>query len=164
MRKPARLGAVSAATVLLSIGLTGTAQADNPVRETFEHSATVTVSDLCAFPVTIDISVAGFALTSIGKSGSSQILHITETDTFSANGNTLVGDPISYQVHIRFDENGEPTKYLGTGVFARVPLPNGETFFAAGQIDALAAGQGDFLVIPDPGRSKNLDAFCAALA
>jgi len=164
VRNVARFGAVLGAPVLSITGLMGIAQADAPVRTTFDEPATFTVRDVCPFPVTVTGQQEGFMIDSVDESGTgAQFFHVTETDTFSANGNTLQGEPYTFNFHVTLVE-GVPSKFLATGVGVRVPLPDGSTFFSAGQIDFLAAGDVDFIAVPTRGGSRNLDAFCAALA
>ena len=91
--------------------------------------------------------------------------HITEQDTFSANGVTLVGEPYRYLARILFSD-GELVELISSGILEKVRLPDGSLFMAAGRVDVLAAIEAgvEFIVVPDSGVSKNLDAFCAALS
>jgi hypothetical protein len=59
--------------------------------------------------------------------------------------------------------DGDLVKAHASGVLEKVRLPDGSTFMAAGRVDFLAA-TADFIVEPDSGVSKNLDAFCDALS
>jgi hypothetical protein len=165
MRNIARIGAVIASASLLAASTVGAAQADRPDKTPVGPlTSPVTVNDLCSFPVTVTGQLEGFLIDSLDESDTgTQFYHLTETDTFSANGNTLQGEPYTFNIHITL-EKGVASRDVGTGVGVRVPLPNGSTFFSAGQIDFSDSPDVDFIAIPTHGGSRNLDALCAALA
>lgn len=137
----------------------GPANADSRLPYSFEGSAVV--SEPCGFPIAIDGTVTGYQMVSADGSRSEQ--HLTEQDTFTANGKTLQSDPYVYNVHLIVDPAGVPTTYTATGHTVLVPLSPGVTFRAAGRTDFLTADTA-FVFAPDSGGVQNLDAFCAALA
>jgi hypothetical protein len=145
---------------LVAVG-TGTATADAPVPFS-SPPQTVTVTSLCAFPVTVTYTLEGIVKDDIDPETGTGTLtaHSTETDTFTANGVTLQGTPfqVSYRLTL---VNGESTVDVSTGVGVRVPLPNGKTFKSAGLIDYRTGGA---VGQPTHGGTQNLDAFCAALS
>ena len=141
------------------------ALADPPEKTSFDDTVSQTLTGICAFPVDV---VSSFQITFIDYFDSSGALvrrsvHITEQDTFSANGKSLTGEPFTFNNFISFDENGETTAVLARGVAEKVRLPSGELFVSAGVIDFLAQDV-EFSLITNPGRTGDIDAFCAALS
>ena len=91
---------------------------------------------------------------------------ITETDVFTANGNTLTGLPYHTSLRAVLDPS-DPNIQLSavaTGVQSRIPLPDGSTFLSAGRLDFVAHPGETFILTPDTGRAGNVAGFCAALA
>jgi hypothetical protein len=86
-----------------------------------------------------------------------------EQDTFSANGKTLVGEPYSFNMTMRFDSQENTTSWVESGFAERVRLPDGGGLFMnVGHFDVL---EGDgWAWTPDHGHTGDIDAFCAALA
>src|SRR3954467_6505453 len=162
-----RLATVLAFATGSLVATGASAQADAPTRITIEAETLppITVNDLCSFPVEVTgTHTGGFILDFTDASGAGrQNAHVTESDVFSANGNTLEGLPYTFQFHLTVDEEGNETHATSTGVAVLVPLPGGQTFRAAGQVNFLTATT-DFVAVPTHGGSRNLDAFCAALA
>jgi hypothetical protein len=118
------------------------------------------VNDLCDFPITVSSEQTGFQITA--ADGTSAMLHITEQDTFSADGNTLTGLPYTFNIHVTFDAEGNLQHAYSTGQIVVVPIERGVTFRAAGRFD-FATASGDFVAVPESGGSQNQDAFCSAL-
>ena len=144
------------------------ASAIQPEKEPFEENFSFSLVDplnFCDFSIDVTGHLTGFEQVFFDQEGdlTKVIVHATEQDTFSVNGNTLGGLPYHYTVRVLFDDDGEVTDVFAMGVFERVPLPGGGTFFGAGRVDALAR-EGEFIVKPDVGTFKNQDAFCAALS
>lgn len=137
------------------------AQAARPDKYPVFLSGPVVQDGICDFPITIDGTQTGFAITS--SDGVTTRGHLTEQDTFSANGKTLTSLPYTYNVVFTQDTDGNFTSFISSGVMVVVPISQGVTFHAAGRFDFIAAGV-EFAVTPDAGGIQNLDAFCAALA
>jgi hypothetical protein len=153
-------------TVFLSVclGTTTAAQAAGGGHKTpIELDYTTVSQDLCGFPVTIQGHLEGFSVSVEKRHGSVQNYHFTETDVFSANGNSLTSTSYMFNNHFRLDDQGNVLSATQTGVIVRIPLPNGKTFMVAGRADFLNL-EGDFVSIPTNGVSKNREAFCAALS
>ena len=62
-----------------------------------------------------------------------------------------------------FDDNGNLANLYFSGVLMKVPLGQGQTFLAAGRLDAIQS-EDEFAVVPDSGTIRNRDAFCATLS
>lgn len=151
------------ATCVLS--LTSTAAAAEPVHSRVEQTVTSTATDICTFPVTISSTITGTETDLLDAAGN--VIHIeaavTETDTFIANGKALTGLPYHYSFHGTFDENGNVTRLVVSGLATVVPLPDGSVFRSAGRVDFIANPR-MFAVTPDVGHAGNVAALCAALA
>jgi hypothetical protein len=161
---------IAAVTIAL---LTGLALAVAPAvaqaaagghRTTFDEDFDVfVVNDLCGFPITITGHQEGFQVVVTANDNTIIRAHITEQDVFSANGNTLTSFAYQFGVKLTFDSDGNPTVGYQTGTIIRVPLPNGETYMAAGRAEFLDLTT-DFVTVPTNGVSRNLDDFCAAMS
>lgn len=153
-------------TVLAIVAATppSLAAAGKPEKFSFDFTASATVTTFCPFPVDITSSIQGHEVDFFDRSGAlvSANTHITEQDTFSANGNTLVGEPFTFNIFWSF-EGDDAVGIVARGVAEKVRLPNGKLFLSAGVIDFLAQGV-DFSLRTDPGRTGDIDAFCAALS
>jgi hypothetical protein len=115
--------------------------------------------------VTITATVVGTETTFYDQSGQVTRIqvHLVEQDVFTANGQTLMGLPYTFNIQVLF-EDGELTHVYASGLVARVPLPDGTVFLSAGRLDFAAHPGSDFRIVPDVGRSGDVAAFCAALA
>ncbi len=162
----------ASAVVIVAVGSllasASPASAIRPEKESFENDFSFSLVDplnFCDFSIDVTGQTTGFEQVFFDQEGdlTKVIVHVTQQETFSANGNTLEGLPYHFTVRVLFDDDGEVTHVYATGVFERVPLPGGGTFFGAGRVDILARDQG-FVVKPDVGTFKNQDAFCAALS
>ncbi len=81
---------------------------------------------------------------------------VRERDTFTANGNTLVGEPFAYHMFIA----GDFSKIQITGIVEKIRLPDGTLFVSAGFV---SFPDYIFGLTPDRGASGDVNAFCAAL-
>lgn len=169
----------SAATLALAAGLALTgglvsgAQAAGPTRTHIDTSAdptVTTVTDLCAFPVTISSVQVGTLTDFTDASGAGDLIFTgSETDTFIGptgdQAHTLVGNTFRGSVHATLDAQGNVTRLFGAGESEVIPLNNGSTFFAAGRINFLNHPPDQVVVVvPDVGTSRNLDELCRELA
>jgi len=154
---------------LLALSATGIlahpAAAIEPTRVPIDQTDTYVVTDICSFPVTITATVVGTETTFYDQSGQVTRIqvHLVEQDVFTANGQTLMGLPYTFNIQVLF-EDGELTHVYASGLVARVPLPDGTVFLSAGRLDFAAHPGSDFRIVPDVGRSGDVAAFCAALA
>jgi hypothetical protein len=143
------------------------AVADRPTRIPFEGVTFSSVlTDVCAFPINVDSTISGTETDYVDQSGAvTRIsIHQVEQDTFTANGQTLVGTPYTVNTEVLFDSNGNVTHVFGSGLFETIPLPDGSLFISAGRADFTQHPGVTFLLSPDMGNSGNLDAFCTALS
>jgi hypothetical protein len=116
--------------------------------------------------VTVNFTGSGFEIDRFDANGNilGVQVHQVEHDVFSANGNTLVGLPYTFNQQVTFDSEGNVTHVYASGVASRVPLPGGDLFFTAGRIDFIAHPGVSFLLQPDVGAQGNIAGFCAALS
>jgi len=150
----------------LSALVTAPALAAPPTKIELPFTDTNPLTGVCPFTVTVDSNV-DLTLLQFGD-GSGAITrwngHVVEQDTFSANGKSLTGLPVTFEFQALFDSAGGLTHFFESGVLARVPLPDGTTFLAAGRVDFVPNGSPPFLFTPDTGTSGNVAGFCAALS
>jgi hypothetical protein len=142
------------------------AGANAPVKSEFTFSDTGVLTDGCAFPVTIAATGSGTEIDFFDTSGTLTRVqvHVTEHDTFGANGNSLTSLPFTYDFTFSFDSSGNITGALLEGIITKVPLPDGGLFISAGRVDLAARGLPHFILTPDVGATVNLDRFCEALS
>jgi hypothetical protein len=154
------------ATAASAAVFASTAAADRPIVSHFTFTFTATLTDACSFPITVDSSADLTETDFVDQSGALTRISFqgVEQDIFSANGNTLVGEPFHLDVVILFDSSGNVTHAYGQGITEVVRLPDGSLFIAAGRVDFVAHGGPPFLLTPDVGATVNLAGFCAALA
>lgn len=117
----------------------------------------------CAFPVANHPYQEGTISVRQTANGTLFEVSLREVDTFTANGVSLTSTPYSFHFTGELDLQGNIVRETTAGVLVKVPLPDGSTFFSAGRVDQLASGLA-YVVLPDVGTSRGLDAFCAALA
>jgi hypothetical protein len=156
-----------AAAMLASVAFASTAAAAEPIREDISFSDTVVLTDVCSFPITVDVTVTGTQTTFVDQNGdvTRVQIHNVEQDVFTANGKTLVGIPYTFNIQVLFDpDTGEVTHVYASGLVSRVPLPGGDFFLTAGRLDFAAHPGATFLIQPDVGVQGNLAGFCAALS
>src|SRR6185312_12728530 len=79
-------------------------------------------NDICPFPLTIDGTVAIDERQFFDQTGARTAIdrHSVEQDTFSANGKSLTGLPITYNVFHPFNSDGNNTDVFTDGVLERV--------------------------------------------
>jgi hypothetical protein len=157
-----------AAVLLCALIAPSVVRAAEPVHSSFTVQFSNTVTGICEFPVIVDSALVVRQTNFFDKDGVQTSSHfaITETDVFTANGNTLSGLPYRTSLRAVLDPS-DPNIQLSavaTGVQARIPLPDGSTFLSAGRIDFVGHPGEPFILTPDTGRAGNLAAFCAALA
>jgi hypothetical protein len=158
------LCAVLLVAVMATCAASAVARAPEKVPfEDFPISGVLT--DICPFPIEYTGSQSGHDLLFFDRNGRLTRVqtHATEELVLSANGRTLVVDPFPFNVTVRLDEGGRVTNVFLAGLVFRVRLPDGRKFVSAGRLDFIAAGV-NFAVVPQVGRSGDVDALCAALA
>lgn len=156
------LGAAGALALLLPAA---SATADTPTKTTTTETFSDVLTDVCAFPVTVESTLTTTAIALTDKSGTliRLQLHVVEQDVFSANGTSLTSEPYTFNQQIIFDPTGDAVHAYASGVVMRIPLPDGSVFFSAGRLDFVEFG-GQFALTPSVGVSGDITAFCAALA
>jgi hypothetical protein len=169
-RRPSRLR-VSRLAALVSAGalalvIAPAARAGQPITSYPVHPVSAVLTDVCAFPVTVEGLSPGTERDFFDESGTLTRIevHATEQDTFSANGKSLTGEPYTFNIRILFDSSGAITHFFFAGVVEKVVLPDGSLFLAAGLVDFAAHGFPEALIAPDRGTSGNVEGFCAALS
>jgi hypothetical protein len=144
----------------------GTAYGAKPLVDHFEQTNVSVLTDVCSFPVMV--SAHGDVTVRVHFDSQGRVTaieaHVTETDTFSANGNTLVGLPYPALDRLTFDSQGNITSEKVSGIIERVRLPNGKLFISAGLFHPDFTSEGGFTLVPDHGHSGDVGALCAALA
>jgi hypothetical protein len=154
---------VSAVAVLLATALP--ASAAKPDRITIDNTSSYTTTDICDFTIHVRTHAEGTATLFYDQNGDliRIIAHVTETDTFSANGETLTSQPYHY-TNVDAFENGDYAGTTVTGILVKVPLPDGGTFMSAGRLHVSPDFMGTFVYLVESGVVKNHDAFCSVLA
>lgn len=156
------------AATLVALGYAGTvpaASAAPPERTHISYGGVAfPVEGLCPFVIT-NLVLVGEADQTTYFDSAGRItmvhIHIQQQDALSANGHTLVGDPYTASITLYYDESGNVTSMVFSGVLQKITLPDGRLFIGAGR-----ANVDPFLGIalaPDHGATQNLDALCAAL-
>jgi hypothetical protein len=153
---------VAAATLVVA----PEAGASKPITSYPVHHVSAVLTDVCAFPVTVEGDSPGTERDFFDEKGTLTRIevHATEQDTFSANGKSLTGEPYTFNIRILFDSSGAITHAFFAGVIEKVILPDGSLFLAAGLVDFAAHGFPEALIAPDKGTSGNVAGFCAALS
>jgi hypothetical protein len=155
------------AAIALAVGLAQPAAATDQIVTQGTGTDSSVVTDLCAFPVAVETTVTWRNIHFYDEAGNQIRIegHIVARDTFTANGQMLVGLPYTFHNSITFDrQTGEVRQWFSTGLVERVPLPGGDTFLTAGRVDWTAHPEAWFIIRPDVGAQGNLEGFCAALA
>ena len=160
MRKLALAASILAAASVAY--LAPAASASPPVITPVTITVTITITDLCRFPLSLSSVLTGTEIDYYDASGAlvRSYLHLTEQDTFSANGITGVGSPYTFNVDFVF-VNGVPVSIFAEGVAEKITLLSGTFFLTAGRVDFIAHNDG-FVLVPDHGTPANVAAFCAA--
>lgn len=166
LRRGLRLGIALLGAVGTMAIFSGTAVADQPTVTEFNATFTAVLTDACAFPVNVSGTVQGKETDFVDQSGAITSIHFQgiEQDTFSANGQTLVGEPFHADAVFVFDSSGNVERAVGQGIVEKVRLPDGNLFIAAGRVDFVAHDFPTFVLTPDVGATVNLAGFCAALS
>lgn len=164
-RRGRTFGLVVFALLLGMAVFASTAAADQPATSHETLSGTAVLTDVCAFPVTVDFTADVTETDFVDTSGNlTRVdLHLVEQDTFSANGKTLVGLPYTVNEELLFDSSGNITHVYAEGVIERILLPNGSLFLTAGRTDFINHPEG-FVLVPDVGTPGDVAGFCAALS
>jgi hypothetical protein len=147
--------------LIVSLAAVSAAAATGPPNRFTTPDQTTTLN-VCDFDVTVTIHQENAVMFFYDADGDLTMLlnHVTEQDTFSANGKTLVGDPYVYNFQVLFDANGDVTHIYASGIAEKLVFPNGTVFLSAGRIDWVTHDV-SFLLAPDVGVSGDVDAFCA---
>jgi hypothetical protein len=155
-----------AAAALYLMALPAVAAADPPDRRQETLTGHAVVTDVCAFPVTIDWSADATITDFYNTDGDLIRTHVaaSETDVYSANGKSLTSDTYYYSQEVIFDAEGNVTHVYANGVVAKTRLPDGSLFVSAGRLDFIGRPGATFALTPDVGTSGNITGFCAALA
>jgi hypothetical protein len=125
-------GGVAVAAALLGVSAPG-AGAAGPEKVPFSGGGSVIDTDLCGFPIDISYEWSGFDLLFFDDGDLVRIQsHARETDTVSANGVTLVGDPYTFNADIRFSD-GEVVDYDVSGQLSKVRLPMAACLWVLGE-------------------------------
>jgi len=166
MRRVGIVLAVLAAVGLCLAVMAPAVVASAPTKSEFTFPSTDPLTGVCPFEVTVDSTVNLTLLDFVDKSGAStrENGHVVEQNAFSANGKSLTSLPHTFEFEATLDSAGAFTHFIEHGVLARVPLPDGSVFLAAGRVDFVPHGSPSFLFTPDQGTSGNVVGFCAALS
>jgi len=143
------------------------AVADRPTVIPFEgFTFSIVVTDVCAFPISVDGTISGTETDYVDESGALTRIfgHEVEQDTYTANGRTLVGTPFTFNEQVLFDSSGNVTHHFASGLLEKIPLPDGSLFISAGRLDFTQHPGVKFILSPDMGHTGDLAAFCAALS
>jgi hypothetical protein len=163
MRRVAILcSALAVAGVLASSGF-----AAAPTKVSFSATGIpATLTGVCGFDVAVSSDVSGFEIDYTDESGAltRAYVHITEQDTFSANGKSITGEPFTFNLDVLFDSTGAVTHLYASGVSERLVLPSGTLFLSGGRSDFAQHPGVIFLLSPDVGNPGDVAAFCAALS
>jgi hypothetical protein len=164
-----RLRLVIAVMVTFPVCAAVLAPAASAAKPTKSEITFVDISPLtgvCPFEVTVQSTVNLTLLQFFDQSGALRRWngHVVEQNTFAANGKSLTSLSHTFEFEVLFDSSGAITQFFENGVLARVVLPDGSVFLAAGRVDFVPHGSPPFLFTPDWGTSGNVAAFCAALS
>ena len=162
LRRPTAVFLVAVGAVIFALS----ALADRPTRIPFAATFSNVLTDVCAFPVNVNGTFSGFEIDYRDQSGAltRSFIHQVEQDTFTANGQTLVGDPFTAEFQLLFDSGGSVIHAYATGLFETIHLPDGSLFVSAGRADFTQHPGVGILLSPDMGNPGNLAGFCAALS
>jgi hypothetical protein len=142
------------------------ASAAPPAHGSFDATWALETTDICpSFSISVsqDMTVTETDFTDQTGAVIRSQLQVVEQDTFTANGKTLIGDPVRYNVTIGFDSSDNPVSIVTTGGVLLVALPDGNVVRSAGRINVTSHPDMTFWAAPDTGHSGDIAAFCAAL-
>ncbi len=153
------------AVLVAAVTSPGTAAAAPPTREPFDFSGTVSIENLCSFPVTWTYHLFGTQTTFFNEEGEVTMIlaHVTEEDILSANGKTISSVPYTNEQKFVFDETGELIHIYAAGLVVKIPLPDGTLFISSGRLDFVAHNF-EAVFTPDVGVSGDIEALCSFLA
>lgn len=157
----AKLGRIFRATAGVACAITliavpGTAHAASThSTDDFDFDA----DGLCAFTVHLTVHNEFTVTTQSTAHGSFEIAHIVETDTLTANGNTVQGLPYHWTVRSTRDANGDLLGIVAQGENWRFLLPDGGVWSAGGRSNFLTEEHVGSWIPPD-----DLGPVCDALA
>jgi hypothetical protein len=142
------------------------AAAAPPARIEYTYATDVVLTDVCSFPIDVVLSQTVSQINFYDQSGllTRIFAHVVEQDTFTANGNTLVGLPFVFNVQVIYDDEGNWVHNYSNGLVEKIPLPDGSLFVSAGRLDWVQHPLAVFILSPDKGNPGNSAGFCAALA
>jgi hypothetical protein len=156
---------LAVATALVFAVVPGAARALTVEHGQSHDTVPFVIADVCPFAVqavgTFDINYTVFWADEAKTRPVRINAAVVESDVFSANGKTLTTMPYHYSGHVYYDAAGQETADFDTGVVAKIRLPDGSLFIAAGRKEILG---GQTLLIPDVGTARNIAGFCAALS
>jgi hypothetical protein len=161
-----RVAAFCGALVVAGVLAAG-AFAAEPTKTTFTvTNSPNALTGVCTFDVAIasNATVTEIDYFNADSTFNRIYFHQVEQDTFSANGNSITGEPYVVNVEVLFDSSGNVTHVYGSGVVERIDLPDGTFFLSAGRADFAAHEGVTFLLSPDVGNPGDVAAFCAALS
>jgi hypothetical protein len=137
--------------------------ADGPTRTSIAFSFTATINDVCPFAFDVNGTVSGTQTDFFDKYGLvKRTWHLVEQDVFTANGKTLEGMPFTFNSVFLYDNQGNQTSLIATGIVEKVRLPDGSLFISAGWVDF--NNHLGYVLSADKGNPGNIAGFCAALA
>jgi hypothetical protein len=163
MRKLAIVLAAVAAVGILASSAFAAAPTKVPVSVT---GSTATLSGVCSFDVAVSSDFSGFELDYTDVSGALTRIydHLTEQDTFTANGISFTGEQYTFNLDVLFDSTGAVTHVYSSGIAEMLVLPSGTLFLSAGRGDFINHPGATFLLSPDVGNPGDVAAFCAAFS
>lgn len=163
-----QLRTLSVVSSVLALGAASApaALAVAPTKTPITFSDTTTLTGVCPFEIMVESDVSLTLLQFVDSSGgvTRWLAHVVEQDTFTANDRSLTSLPYTFELMALFNSSGAFTHFFEHGVLARVVLPDGSLFLAAGQVDFVPHGSPSFLFTPDTGTAGNVAGFCAALS
>ncbi len=93
------------------------------------------IDDMCAFPVDIQIHSELATTIATTANGHTELVHIIETDTLSANGRVVHGLPYHWTALSKFDADGNLVGITVQGEMWRLQLPDGRIISVGGHAD-----------------------------
>lgn len=151
---------------LLLAGLASSARAATSTSEPVDQTFDFTDPTLCSFPVHANVHYTGNFVTFFDRNGTPirAQQRLRETDVFTANGKTLVGQENTLQ-SIAFEDGLPSTLTVHGLLFTHVRLPGGGIFLGSvGRVVLDIFGNVvSFHGMPTTAPPAQHDAFCAAL-
>lgn len=161
-RRTSRVTLAVATLVIAFLAFAPAASANSVVHGQYVEPATLQLTEVCAFPVTLDSVTWINETDNFAKDGSLVVAWTARgQSTYSANGKTLVGEPATSRMTAVLDPEGNLVGGSIAGVIERLRLPDGTVFISAGLV---RNPSGVFVLAPDRGISGDVSALCAGLA